>query len=167
MKKRLNFPESYKQINGGSCGPNLMKQIILYKTGLNIPENNIINAGNCSHKRGTSIEGMIKISEKFNLNYDLRDNSLISDIINSINKNNPVILLIQAWQSGKIKDWKKTDHLGHYIGAIGYDTRESKIFYYDPFDGKNKSISYIKLEERWHDRDLNILYNHFGIFFKN
>jgi uncharacterized protein YvpB len=172
MKKKLKLPPDcdprhYKQSNRGSCGPNAMKRIISYKQGLNILEQHLINLSNCSQKNGASVKGIAKIADSFNLDCIQKNNSSISDLINSINEGNPIILLIQAWPDKKIKNWSETWSYGHYIDVLGFDTLEEKIFYYDPYDGKDKEISYKKLDERWHDKTSKELYNKFGMFFIN
>lgn len=160
MKKILKFQDLYKkpflckQHHGGSCGPNVMKKIIAYKLGIHVPEHQLINISCCSFANGASIDGMVKIANEFNLNHDLKHNSSIEEIISSINNNNPVVLLIRAWGNG------------HYIAANGYDNKFDKIFYYDPFDGKIKSMKYSTLNEKWHGLDV-FERNHFGIFFKD
>jgi uncharacterized protein YvpB len=161
MRKRLDFPRGYGQLHGGSCGPNIMRRVISYKRGLDVIEEDLINLGNCSVKKGTSIDGIANIADKFGLNYLMKTNSSISDLIQSIKENNPVVLLIQAWPEKKVKDWTKVHENGHYVGVFGFDEKEEKIFYYDPLGGKEKDISYKNLLERWHDG-----YNNFGIFFK-
>ena len=77
----------------------------------------------------------------------------ISDLINSIDNKNPAIILIQAWGNG------------HYVVANGYDNKNKKVFYYDPFDGKTKPIRYENLDKRWHGLD-RFERDHLGIFFK-
>lgn len=90
-------------------------------------------------------------------------------MVDSIENENPVALLIQAWPNKKIRngDWLNINAFGHYVVAFGYDNKERRLFYYDPWDGKHKVISYDKLNDRWHDLRSKIVYNHFGIFFKN
>ncbi len=154
MKKILKFPNANKQINSGSCGPNSIKHVILYKKGLDIPEQNLINMSCCSEKTGAAIKDLARVADNFNLNYFLKHNSSIEDIISSLNKNNPAILLIQDWGST------------HYIVANGYDTKFNKIFYYDPFDGKTKPMNYTTLNRVWKGLDV-FKRNKFGMFFKD
>jgi len=97
MKKVLNFPTYYKQINIGSCGPNAMKGVISYILRKEISEHYLINLGNSSEEHGTSVRGMAKIADNFGLKYDLKQNSSIDDLVESIKKDIPVIILIQAW----------------------------------------------------------------------
>ena len=108
----------------------------------------------CSWANGAPIEGMSRIAKNFNLNYKLKHNSSIEDIISSMDKGNPAILLIQAWGNG------------HYVVANGYDDKNNKIFYYDPLYGKTKNINYETLDKNWHGVDL-FKRNHFGMFFDN
>ncbi|MDD3151264.1 MAG: C39 family peptidase [Candidatus Gastranaerophilales bacterium] len=169
MKKILNFPKGEGQAEDGWCGPNLMRQIILYKTSLYVPEKNLVNIGCCSIKGGTNIKNMGKIATTFGLVYYTKNNSSIDDLIHSIDNGNPAVLLIQAWPFKKIVDWTNSWDNGHYIGVFGYDNKKSKLFYYDPCGGKIKDINYKSLEERWHDINFKTgeIYHNFGMFFKN
>lgn len=169
MRKILNFPDGEGQAEDGWCGPNLMRQVILYKNGLYIPEKELVNIGCCSIKGGTNIKNMSKIANTFNLNHYTKNNSSIDDLRHAINEDNPIILLIQAWPGKKVKDWVNTWDNGHYIGAFGYDDKKDKLFYYDPCGGKTKDISYKNLEERWHDVNFKTgeVYKNFGMFFRN
>jgi uncharacterized protein YvpB len=167
MIKRLDFLTKHKQIHEGSCGPNIMKHILLNKYGLNIPERNLINISGCSQEYGTSVEGMMNIAENFNLNYSLKYNSSISDLIYSINKDNPVVILVQEGLNDNFKNWGKIWDKGHYIGINGFDKQEEKIFYYDPLYCKIKTISYENLNKKWHDKDSEDVYEHFAMFFEN
>lgn len=168
MIKKLYFSESDKQFHIASCGTKVMQKIIFYKKGIEVSESDLMRMGNTSRK-GTPMEKMLRIADNFNLNYSLKYNSSILDLIDSIDKGNPIILSIQSWPNKKVVDWSQAKAFGHYITAYGYDNREDKIFYYDPYDGKKKSIRYEKLHKMWHDEDFKnkIVYNHFGIFFEN
>lgn len=156
MKKILKFLNGTedRQINLSSCGPHAMKQVILYKLGLDVPEYKLINMSCCSEKTGAPIKGMEQVARKFDLNYILKENSSIEDIISSIDNNNPVILFIQEWGTG------------HYVVANGYDTKQEKVFYYDPLYGKTRQMNYETLDKKWHGVDL-FKRNKFGMFFDN
>jgi ABC-type bacteriocin/lantibiotic exporter with double-glycine peptidase domain len=153
MRKILKLPEGDKQINLSSCGPNAMKKVIAYKSGIDVPEHQLINMSCCSWANGAPINGMEQVARKFNLDYELKHNSSVDDIISSIDNNNPVVLLIQEWGSG------------HYVVANGYDDKYEKVFYYDPLYGKVKNINYSTLDKKWVGVDL-FERDHFGIFFK-
>lgn len=167
MNKTLGFPKGVRQLGEGFCGPNAMKHLIFYKYGLEIPEDSLMKVGCGSKKDGVSVRGMEKIATKFNLNYDLKHGSSISDLVESISKENPVILLVQAWPDRKIHDWSRTWDYGHYVVVIGYNQKKDKVTYYDPYDGKKKFLSKEKLNEIWHDRDSENVYVNFGMFFRN
>jgi ABC-type bacteriocin/lantibiotic exporter with double-glycine peptidase domain len=154
MKKILKFPKGDKQINLSSCGPNVLKHIIFYKKGLCIPEHHLANLSCCSEKNGALIKDMVRVTKNFNLNYILKENASIDDILSSINSGNPAMLLIQEWKSG------------HYIAVNGYDTKKNKIFYYDPLYGKTRNINYETLNKVWNCLE-GCERNHFGIFFKD
>jgi hypothetical protein len=166
MIKRLDFRETKKQYNIASCGTKAMQQAIRYKKGIYIPEVDLMRIANPSRK-GTPIESMLRMADKFDLNYFLKHNSSIQDLINSIDGGNPVILSTQRWPNKKVKDWLEAKAFGHYEIIVGYDTKEEKIYCYDPYDGKIKTTCYEKLHLIWHDMDFKskIEYKRFGMFF--
>lgn len=168
MRKILNFPTNYKKIYQDSCGPVAMRQIIHHKLGIEIPERDLMNIAHTSRK-GTFLPQMEKVAKEFNLNYFIKTNSSIEDLIDSINKGNPIILSVQAWPNKKVKSWGNIWHLGHYDDFFGYDNKLKKLVYYDTFDGKVKDISFGKLNEVWHDINFKTgeIYNHLGMFFDN
>jgi len=110
---------------------------------------------------------MINLADNFNLKYYINYNSSIYNLIHSINRNNPAIILIQEGSYNKFKDWSKIWDRGHYVGISEFDEQKQKISYYDPLYGKIKSITYENLNKRWHDKDSENTYEHFGIFFKD
>jgi uncharacterized protein YvpB len=167
MNKVLSFPQGVRQLGEGYCGPNAMRHIISYRQGLEIPETSLMKIGCGSKKKGTSVRGMEKIANEFNLDYNLKCGSSISEVVNSIEQKSPVILLIQAWPNKKICDWSSTWEFGHYVVTIGYNPKEEKLIIYDPYDGKRKFLSYEKLNQRWHDKDSKNIYKNFGMFFRN
>jgi hypothetical protein len=166
MIKRLDFKETKKQYHIASCGTNAMQKIILYKKGIEVPEIDLIKIANTSRK-GTPIESMLRIADKFDLTYSLKHNYSIPDLIDSIDKGNPAVLSVQGWPNKKVKDWSIESAFGHYIVGNGYDTEKEKIYYYDPYDGKIKPMHYETLHLVAHDIDFKsgIEYNHFGMFF--
>jgi hypothetical protein len=166
MIKRLNFPKSEKQYHIASCGPKVMQKVILYKKGIKVPEMDLIKIANTSRK-GTPIESMLRIADKFDLHYFLKHNYSIQDLIDSIDRGNPAVLSVQGWPNKKVKDWSTESAFGHYDALTGYDTEQKKIFYYDPYDGKIKPMHYDTLHLVAHDIDFKsgTKYNHFAIFF--
>ncbi len=168
MKKMLDFSETKKQYNIASCGTKAMQQIILIKRGIEVPELHLMKIGNTSRK-GTFVEGILNIADKFDLNYRLKHNCSINDLIESVDKGNPALLSVQAWSNYKVKDWSIEEAFGHWDILNGYDTREKMIYYYDPYDGKIKKIGYDTLHLTWHDKNFkkNIVYNKFAVFFEN
>jgi uncharacterized protein YvpB len=166
MIKRLDFQETKKQYHIASCGTKAMQQIILYQKGIEVPESDLMKIANTSRK-GTPVESMLKMADKFDLHYFLKHNSSIQDLIDSVNKENSAILSTQGWPSKKVKNWSIESAFGHYINLAGFDTRKEKIYYYDPYDGKIKPVNYEKLKAMWHDVDFKTgeVFDHFAIFF--
>ncbi|HPD81614.1 MAG TPA: C39 family peptidase [Candidatus Pacearchaeota archaeon] len=168
MKKILKFPDGDKQYHIASCGTKAMQKLILYKKGIEVPEMDLIKIANTSRK-GTPIENMLRIADKFDLDYTKKYNYSIPDLINSIDKGNPALLSVQGWPNKKVKNWLIETAFGHYDVLTGYDTRKEQIFYYDPYDGKIKSMNYETLHLVAHDVDFKSkeVFDHFAVFFKD
>jgi hypothetical protein len=166
MIKRLGFQKTKKQYNIASCGTKAMQQVIRLQKGIEVPEMDLIRIANPSRK-GTPIESMLRMADKFDLKYFLKHNYSIQDLIDSVDKGNSAILSVQGWPSYKVKNWLVETAFGHWDALDGYDTQAEKIHYYDPYDGKIKNIRYAKLHLVAHDVDFKTgeVFNHFAIFF--
>ena len=163
MRKVLKFPKISRQINKSSCGANALKSIIKYYLGENVSEKELCKIAKTTKKEGTSVPNLIRAAKKFKLKYLSKHNLTIKDLKNSIDREIPVVVLVQEWADRKISDWSGVWEFGHYVTVVGYD--RDKIIFYDPFNGKKRFLSYKDFSERWHDKDNKIKYNHFGIFF--
>jgi len=108
---------------------------------------------------------MEKVAKYLKLSFKMRDMN-IKNIKNYINKKIPVILLIQAWPGRKVKNWKNCWQDGHYVVAIGYDSK--KIYFEDPSAFLRTYLGYKELEKRWHDIDSskNKKYYNLGIIIR-
>lgn len=85
-----------------------------------------------------------------------RNNMLIDDLIEQIDKGNPVILAIQAWntdENGEYSmdlDYSQKWEYGHWVVAVGHN--KDSIFFMDPSTAGNYTyIPKDKLVSRWHD----------------
>ena len=86
----------------------------------------------------------------------------VSDVIQFIKKQKPVILVLQAWTYMRRVDWKHDWIDGHYVVAIGFD--EKNISFEDPSSFVRTFLSFEELDERWHDVDAhNKKLDHIGI----
>lgn len=93
---------------------------------------------------------MIDFFVKAKFKVDVKEYMTIAELKGYIDRDIPVILMIQAWARNKneYKGWSE----GHYTVCIGY-TKDELLF----ADPSLYDIGYIpnnKLLERWHDLDI-------------
>lgn len=148
MKKILKFPE-LRQVYDYDCGPNAMLGILHYY-GIDAREDIIIKTAETT-KRGTYINGLKKVTRKFNLEY--RSGIMtVDDIKKWIDKRVPVIVSIQAWSDDKDTVWGKTWEHGHFVVCIGYS--KTRLYFEDPSSGRRTFLTFKQFVERWHDTDV-------------
>ena len=170
VKKILTFPEA-RQSTNFSCGAASI-QAILYYYGIDIREDNIIKM--LDVKPTSIVHSGIdpdimkkKLEDIWKLKVLMKQNMTIDNLKKLIDKNIPVILAIQAWQSedetkGEV-DYSETYFDGHYVVAIGYTDKH--IIFEDPSILSNRGyLTYGELNDRWHDKDFkNRTYEHLGL----
>lgn len=152
-----------RQVYSYDCGASCMETVLTY-FGYDEREDNIMKIAGTDNKKGTSIEGLMKVAKKFGLKYKARENMTIDDVKKCINRRRPCITPIQAWISNKKKNWEDDWLHGHYVVPIGYDNKN--IYFEDPASDHRTFLSYEEMERRWHDKNAagNKLI-HFGIMF--
>lgn len=147
--KTLKFPE-LRQVYHWDCGANAIQSVLVYY-GFDIREDVIMELAN-TNKRGTPIKGINIVAKKYNLSIK-SGKMTIDDVKKYIDKKTPVILLVQAWTKTKNVNWENDWVNGHYVVAIGYDSK--KIYFEDPSACSRTYLSYDELQKRWHDIDDN------------
>lgn len=155
--KILEFPE-LRQTFEYDCGAQALQSVFVYY-GIELREELIIKEAKTTEK-GTSVENLLKAIENNGLKYDSKEMN-IDDVKEYIDKNIPVILLIQAWTKEEKVNWQENWKDGHYVVAIGYD--HEKIYFEDPYAFRRTSLSFKEIEERWHDIIEGNRYYHHGI----
>jgi ABC-type bacteriocin/lantibiotic exporter with double-glycine peptidase domain len=161
MKKMLAFPD-LRQFSNYDCGANAIQSVLAYY-GLNVREDRIVKIAGSTRKIGTEPEGFEKVAKKFGFKCMIGQ-MIVSDLKKSIDKKQPVILLLQAYPNKRVLNWGKTWCTGHYAVAIGYDA--TKIFFEDPSSMCRTYLSYKELDARWHDKDtFGKKFEHVGIIF--
>jgi hypothetical protein len=153
------------QPDKSSCGKETLYSVMVYY-GVDIEKYEIYNAVGDTSKRGTPIEKMVEILEQNKLRYK-RGTMNIEDIVKAIDKNRPVLVVLQAWgdEESSKKDYADVWDFGHYVTAIGYDIKhktvegkkvidhdKSEIIFEDPFSPKRTTRTFTQLDTSWHDR---------------
>lgn len=147
--KIIKFP-SLRQAYRWDCGANAMQSILAYY-GIDIREQIVMQLTKTT-KGGTPISGMKKVVKKYGLRFK-EGKMAIDDIEKYLDKKIPVILAIQAYPKKKNVDWEKDWIDGHYVIAIGYDSK--KLYFEDPASISRTYLTYGEFKKRWHDVDTN------------
>jgi predicted double-glycine peptidase len=145
--KILNFPDT-RQATEWTCG-DAVAQTCLQYYGIDEHEMDLAAFLGSTEKEGTSINKIIKYLNMNGLQTDCKEMMTVNDLIYYINKDVPVIMMIQAW--GGEKDYTKVWEHGHYTVAIGYT--KDKILFSEPSLYNTGYIGYRELMTRWHDAD--------------
>lgn len=154
MAKYLYFPDILQNTDF-SCGNSCVQAVLAYYD-FEYTESKLIKILKTSKKWGTKSEHMINFFKR--KNFKIKYGSLsIEDLKKFINKNIPVIILIQAWAKSKKVDYTRTNQYGHYVVVSGYNKRGFIIE--DPAIFGRGKISYAQLKKRWHADDEGKVYN--------
>ena len=145
--KILIFP-GLRQTFDYDCGASALQAVLVYY-GIELSEDSIIKLVKTDKKNGTSVLAILKALKKYKLKYKA-GRMKIKDVKNCIDRNIPVILLLQAWRGKKNFNYKNDFHDGHYVVAIGHD--DNKIFFEDPYSFERVFLEEKELKERWHAR---------------
>jgi len=158
-----NFPE-FRQISQYDCGSAAMEAVLMYY-GYDVSEKKIMKMAK-TDKHGTRVNGLLNVAKKFGLKYEIGTLD-IDDLKKNIDEGKPTILALQAWLKKEVNDWDKHWADGHYVVAIGYDSK--KFYFEDPSATIRTYLTYKELEERWHDIDAKTKkrFYHLGITFLN
>ncbi len=154
----LKFPES-RQTYSYDCGAKAVQAVLIYY-GIDIDESTVFKIAGTS-ERGTSIKGIQAVIKQFKLKHTTRELTT-TQLKKYVAKKIPVIILVQAWPTEKVKNWKNCWTTGHFVVVIGFDKKN--IYFEDPFKNVRTYLPFKQFEDRWHDKDLDgKRYEHLGI----
>lgn len=159
LKKKFisNFP-SVRQVYDYDCGARCLQTVFAYY-GIDVRGDKMMKLLGTS-KSGTSFSKMEKVAKQYGIRVELRKMTILK-IKKFIAKKIPVILLLQAYVGKKKVNWDKSWKYGHYVMAIGYDSK--KIFFEDPESIFTTYLSFSELEKRWHDISGGKKYVYYGM----
>lgn len=146
--KIFSFP-CLRQTYEWDCGASAVQSILAYYN-FDVREEVIIKLAG-TNQNGTMIKGIKKVIKKYKLKTEAGQMT-IEELKKYLDKKIPVILLLQAWTKQKKVDWKNDWQDGHYVVAIGYDSK--KIYFSDPSNFRTTFLGYTELRHRWHDIDI-------------
>ena len=163
-RKLLNVP-IYRQSAIGNSGVSCVASILRYaKYDFDIREDNLARALGVTEEDGADPYKMIAYLNAVRYNdennqcfaAEKRENMTVDDLKKALDKGNPVICDIQAWNWDENEeysmdlDYSNEWECGHWVVAIGYNN--DNIFFMDPSTAGNYTyIPKDQLLARWHN----------------
>jgi predicted double-glycine peptidase len=155
----LDFP-TLRQTYNYDCGAIALQSVLVYY-GVELREDILLKEAGTTKRVGTPVRGLKRVARKHGFSCQVKQMT-IEQVIASIKKKKPVILLLQAWTGLKKIDWEHDWVDGHYVVAIGFD--EKNVYFEDPSSFTRTFLSFKELGDRWHDIDSNKnVFDHIGI----
>jgi predicted double-glycine peptidase len=145
--KVLEIPK-LRQTYDFDCGPSALQAVLAFY-GIKIREDCLIKSARTTEK-GTLVPGLLRTIKKYGLKAKSKTMD-IEEVKSYIDKNIPVIVVMQAWTEHKNMDWWADWKDGHYTVVIGYDSK--KIIFEDPASFEKTYLTYEEFDKRWHDAD--------------
>jgi ABC-type bacteriocin/lantibiotic exporter with double-glycine peptidase domain len=155
--KLINLPDVL-QNEDYSCGV-FVSQVLMSYWKEDWIEDELNKELNPDKEFGTSTKDIIKFFKSRGLKVTSGSMS-VEQLKKYIDKDIPVIMLIQAWDfEDDNPEWLNEEY-GHYVIAVGYN--DKAIIIEDPAIFGRGYITYSDLEKRWHGEDESRL-DHYGI----
>lgn len=170
LKKLIEFPE-FRQAFTYDCGASAVQAILAF-FGIDEREEVLMDELHVDEGRGTNIKFIKSVLENdYNITAKELSHLTIDSLKKLIDKDYPVLMLVQAWPDEKKtskKEWEEEWEEGHYVIAVGYT--DKAIIFEDPSAVVRTYISFDELDKRWHDYDElpngeEKTYDHWGMIF--
>lgn len=140
----------YKQEKPHSCGAAACRSLGSYYGVGPSTESEWRKILNSHHNDGTKPVNIVSCLRNLGLTVHVKKNLELEDLFASLNKGNPVLCAIQSY--GNPKYYKDIHWCGHWVIAIGYDSRY--VFFEDSYVKRRRSfITHAKMFNRWNDID--------------
>ena len=148
----LEFPVQDRQGTKYTCGADCVQKVMEYY-GQDYREMDLAHILKSDPEQGTYVKSMVEFFHHHGLKAVVKQKMTISDLIEQINRNIPVIIMLQAWGSSESfkKNYRYDWDDGHFVVVIGY-TGDS-ILIADPALFNVGYIPKSELNGRWHDTD--------------
>jgi ABC-type bacteriocin/lantibiotic exporter with double-glycine peptidase domain len=133
------------------CGAKALQVVMAYY-GVEKREDELINDLKCG-KDGTPIENIVGVAEGNGFEVIARSGVSVETVKQYIEKNIPVIVLLQAWAERymTLEDWRTDYDDGHYAIVIGY--QDNIVVFEDPSSFRRTWLTEEEFLARWHDAD--------------
>lgn len=147
---------SVRQPDGYTCGVACLMSILGHY-GAGPDEYEVLRDELGVTEEGADYRRMAEYARKLGFRVNIEANMSLPQLLQELDHARPVICSIQAYDEGanpaeRTKVYKGTDVNGHYVVAIGYDSRN--VYFMDPsLVGRRAYLSHAEFEERWHDNE--------------
>jgi predicted double-glycine peptidase len=143
-----------------TCGVAALQSILHYY-GVSYREDVLARALHADPKEGTDHRQIERFARHKGFTVEKKLNMTLDELKAWVDRRIPALVLIQAWPD-KPRDYSSDWDDGHYVVTVGYD--DEKLYFMDPSTlGNYTCISLASFVERWHDRDQQSVYPHFGM----
>lgn len=152
-----------RQATDYTCGAAAIQSMFGF-FGEDLNEGELAKLLKTNDQEGTDYNEIVALSKQKGYTVQVFKDMTLKDLKLHLDKNIPVLCLIQAWATKKV-DYKNDWSDGHYVVAIGYD--KHKIFFMDPSTlGNYTYIDQKSFLNRWHDKNSKEELIHFGLTIK-
>ncbi len=147
----LNVPDT-RQSTNYSCGAAALQAVLAYY-GIQETEEDLMEKLGTTPDQGTRPEAILRVAQSYGLQAELRQNVSLEDLARETAAGRPVIVDAQAWREDSLVPWKDRWEDGHYMVAVGVDSKN--VYLEDPsLDYSKGFIPREQFMERWHDYEV-------------
>jgi predicted double-glycine peptidase len=149
--KVLDFPNT-RQSFEYSCGPGAVQAVMAYY-GEDFRESELIGQLKTDSNAGTYVKDIVKFFHREGFSTDLKHPMTREELFGYIDRDIPVIVLIQAWgsESDQKKNYRDCWNDGHFVVVTGYTDKD--VLFSDPALFNTGFIPIAEFMDRWHDVD--------------
>lgn len=141
-----------RQSNPYSCGAAALEAVLRYMKAPLLPQWLLQSVLRTSPEWGTEPSALVAYARSVGLAARWRTGVTLADLDRALNRGQPVIVDLQAWDDGGRRDYGKIWESGHYVVLVGHD--RGWWFFMDPaIDGHYGFLTQRDFLSRWHDVD--------------
>ncbi len=148
----LDFPVQNRQGTLYTCGADCVQKVMEYY-GEDYREMDLARILKSDPQQGTYVKNIVAFFHQHGLKAVVKQNMTIPKLIYKINRNIPVIIMLQAWGNRESfeRNYRNDWDQGHFVVVIGYTS--DSILIADPALYSTGYIPKQELKGRWHDTD--------------
>jgi predicted double-glycine peptidase len=141
------------QATNYSCGAAALLSILYYWQVSDDHEQALYAPLNTTPADGTEPRRIEAVARTYGLEAQYRVGMTLEELREAIGHKNTVIVDLQAWRDDKSREWKTDWDDGHYVVAVGIDSRY--LYVMDP--STPAAYAWIPIQnllDRWHDEEV-------------